>query len=191
VPIILAMTIMEKNAAEYGLEGLALDPPLEYDSVATTAPTSLALVGDVIDTPLAELAALNPACLKGIAPENYPLRVPKGDGNQLVAALQLVPVEHRDSWRMHRVGSGETLATIGKKYGTTPGSIIAANSLHSSEAVAGDRLLIPAAVRGELPARRATTAAAARRRTPVRKVSQPVSKPGTKPAVILTHAVAR
>ena len=33
VPIILAMTIMEKNAAEYGLEGVQLDPPLEYDTV--------------------------------------------------------------------------------------------------------------------------------------------------------------
>ena len=27
VPIILAMTIMEKNAAEYGIEGFQLDPP--------------------------------------------------------------------------------------------------------------------------------------------------------------------
>ncbi len=35
VPIILAMTIMEKNAAEYGLEGSAMDPPLEYDTVET------------------------------------------------------------------------------------------------------------------------------------------------------------
>jgi len=191
VPIILAMTIMEKNAAEYGIEGLSLDPPLEYDTVETTGPTSLALVADVIDIPLAELAAINPACLKGIVPESYPLRVPKGDGNQLVAALQLVPVEHRDSWRMHRVGAGETLAMIGKKYGTAPGSIIAANSLRSSEAVEGDRLLIPAAVRGQLPARKTATAAAAGRRTAVRKVSHPVSKPGAKPPVIVTHAVAR
>ena len=61
VPIILAMTIMEKNAAEYGIEGFTLDPPLEYDTVETTAPTSLTLVADILDMPLAELAALNPA----------------------------------------------------------------------------------------------------------------------------------
>ncbi len=35
VPIILAMTIMEKNAAEYGLEGIQMDAPLEYDSRLT------------------------------------------------------------------------------------------------------------------------------------------------------------
>ena len=53
VPIILAMTIMEKNASEYGVEGFQLDPPLEYDTVETTAPTSLTLVADVLDLPFA------------------------------------------------------------------------------------------------------------------------------------------
>ena len=105
VPIILAMTIMEKNAAEYGLEGVPLEPALEYDTIQTSAPTSLALVADIADASLAELAALNPSVLKGIAPADYALHVPKGSGNQLMAALQLVPPEHRDAWRMHRVGS--------------------------------------------------------------------------------------
>src|SRR5580704_10050658 len=61
VPIILAMTIMEKNAADYGLEGLPLDPPLEYDTVETSAPTSLALVSDITDTSPLQLAEMNPA----------------------------------------------------------------------------------------------------------------------------------
>ncbi len=187
VPIILAMTIMEKNAAEYGIEGLSLDAPLEYDTVETTAPTSLALVADVIDVPLAEIAAINPGCLKGIVPDNYTLHVPKGDGNPLVAALQSVPAEHRDSWRMHRVGAGETLATIGKRYGTTPGSIIAANNLtadklRSAQPAEGDRLLIPAVMRADPPARRAASASAAAHRP---------AKPAHKTPVILTHAVAR
>ena len=58
VPIILAMTIMEKNAAEYGLEGIQLDPPLEYDTVETTAQTSLALVADITDTPHAGIGGV-------------------------------------------------------------------------------------------------------------------------------------
>jgi membrane-bound lytic murein transglycosylase D len=211
VPIILAMTIMEKNAAEYGIESLPLDPALEYDTVEATAPTSLALVSDVVDTPLAELAAINPACLKGIVPDNYSIHVPKGNGNQLVAALQLVPAEHRDSWRMHRVGAGETLAMIGKRYGATPGSILAANNLagnlRSVEPVEGDRLLIPAVMRAEPPARISASSSDARRhpasrghrsRTAAAKSpSKPASRPATqarpahKTPVILTHAVAR
>jgi len=213
VPIILAMTIMEKNAAGYGIEGLALDPPMEYDTVEATAPTSLALVADVIDIPPAELAAMNPGCLKGIVPAGYPLHVPKGDGNQLVAALQLVPGEHRDSWRMHRVGTGETMAMIGKRYGILPASIIAANSLaanslaansqHSSEPAEGDHLLIPAGARTGSAARKSTSASAANRPAPARKRSAPAVakstvaaklapvKPATRAAVILTHAAAR
>src|SRR6266581_1390595 len=149
VPIILAMTIMEKNAGEYGIEGLTLDPPVEYDTVESTAPTSLTLVSDALDMPLTELAALNPSCLKGMAPENYPLHVPKGSGNQLVAALQLVPANHLDAWRMHRVDDGDTLAGIGKRYGAAPATIVAVNHLQSPAAVPGDRLLIPAVYRAE------------------------------------------
>ena len=154
VPVILAMTIMEKNAAEYGLDGVQLDPPLAFDTVEASAPTSLALVSDILDTPAAEMAALNPAILKGIVPEGYPLRVPKGAGNQLLAALQLIPAEHRNSWRAHRVGAGETLAAIGKRYAALPGSIVAANNLSSAQAAEGDLLLIPAALRAEAPDRR-------------------------------------
>jgi membrane-bound lytic murein transglycosylase D len=154
VPIILAMTIMEKNAPEYGLDGLQLDLPLEYDTVEVSAPTSLLLVSDVTETPLPELAALNPAILKGIVPDKYSVHVPKGTGNQLVAALRLIPAERAASWRMYRVGSGETLAEIGKRYGATPASIMAANHLQSAEAMEGDRLLIPAVAHAESSTRR-------------------------------------
>src|ERR1035441_7263182 len=108
VPIILAMTIVEKNAAEYGLDGIQMDPPLDYDSVELSAKTSFALVSDITETPLSELAALNPAVLKSVAPAGYSLHVPKGSGAQLMAALQLVPPDHRDAWRMHLVGNSET-----------------------------------------------------------------------------------
>src|ERR1039457_1252125 len=150
VPIILAMTIMEKNAAEYGIQDFQLDPPLEYDTGETTAPPSLPLVADTLDLPFAELAALNPASLRGMIPENYSLHVPKGSGNQLVAAMQLIPSNHLDAWRMHRVGSGETLATVGKRYGVIPASIVSVNRLESAQALEGDRLLIPSVQR--LPA---------------------------------------
>jgi len=189
VPVILAMVIMEKNAAEYGLDGVQLDPPVAFDTVEVSAPTSLALVSDIADTPGAEMAALNPAILKGIVPEGYPLHVPKGSGNELLAALQLIPAEHRDSWRVHRVGAGETLAAIGKRYAALPSSIVAANRLPSAQAAEGDRLLIPAVLRVEAPVRRTTVARTAvartsvHRRTPAQHTSAktPVARP-TAPA---------
>jgi membrane-bound lytic murein transglycosylase D len=165
VPIILAMTIMEKNAAEYGIADFQLDPALEYDTVETTAPTSLTLVADILDMPFAELAALNPASLRGMVPENFSIHVPKGSGTPLVAALQLIPANHLDAWRMHRVVAGDTLATIGKRYGVAPASIMSVNRLESAQAVEGDRLLIPSVQRIQTPAAKRPLSAATRRRS--------------------------
>ncbi len=200
VPIILAMTIMEKNAAEYGLSGIALNPPLEYDTVEITAPTNLALVADLTEAPVSELLALNPAVLKNIAPEGYGVHVPKGAGNQLMATLQLIPPEHRIAWRIHRVASGETLASIGKQYGMTAGAIMSANKLDKADAMEGDRLIIPAGLRAEAPPKHAAVAkvAATRRRTGVGRASTtgkskrptPVRTARKGPA-ILTHTASR
>jgi membrane-bound lytic murein transglycosylase D len=143
VPIILAMTIMEKNAAEYGLQDIVPDQPTQYDTIEISAPTSLALLADLADASVAELEDLNPAILKGIAPEAYPVHVPKGMGDQLMASLELIPADHRTTWRLHQVLPGETLASIGKRYGLSVSNLIAANQLDKPEAAEGDRLVIP------------------------------------------------
>jgi membrane-bound lytic murein transglycosylase D len=156
VPVILAMTIMEKNAAEYGIRDVQPDPALEYDTVEVAAPTSMALVSDITEVGLPELAALNPAVLKRVAPAGYALHIPKGAGDQLIPALESIPLEHRQAWRVHRVGPGDTLAEIGKRYGVAVSGIVALNNLPSAVPVEGDRLVIPAALRPEPPPARRT-----------------------------------
>ncbi len=209
VPIILAMTIMEKNAAEYGLDGVQLDPPLEYDTIETETPTGLALVADITDTPLAELAVLNPAVLKGVAPANYPLHVPKGSARKLIAAIQMVPPGRRDTWRMHRMAAGESAEDIGKRYGASPSAILAANEMRSGEAVEGDWLLIPAsAARTQSAGQRTAARKGATHRTAVSKTgsslkraskagaskaptrSAEVRKTSPKTAAAVTHAIS-
>jgi membrane-bound lytic murein transglycosylase D len=154
VPIILAMTIMSKNAAAYGLDDIVPDTPLDYDSIEITSPTHLALISDLTNTPVSELQALNPALLRGLAPAGYLLHTPKGTGSYLMAALQMVPPERRASWRIHMVEDGETLATIGRRYRTAPGTIAAANNLKSQTPTVGDRLLIPASFHEAAPVHR-------------------------------------
>ena len=169
VPIILAMTIMEKNGAEYGLDGVSMDPPLEYDTMEMSAPTSIALVSDLLDLPPTDLLMLNPAILRGVVPDGYALHVPKGRGNQLMVSLQMIPAEHRASWRMHRVATGETLASIGRHYGVTSNSIVAANSLQTASAVEGDWLVIPAVLRAEAAPRRTVGTEVRRRHVTTRR----------------------
>ncbi len=186
VPIILAMTFMEKHAAEYGLEGITMEPPLEYESVEMTAPTSLALIADITDTAPAELANLNPSILKGTAPANFSLHVPKGTGNQLMATLQMIPAEHRIAWRIHRVGVGDTLATISKRYGVSASSIQAANNMNSGEAVEGDRLVIPAVQRAQVTPATPAARRPAVRGTTTRRTSRPATTASArKPKVVV------
>jgi len=144
VPIILAMAIMAKNAAEYGLDGLGADPPLEYDTVELTAPTSLLLVADITERPVGDLRDLNPALLKGVAPPGYMLRVPQGTAASVASALELVPREQRAAWRLHRVERGETLNSIARSYRVSPGGISRANGIDAADVESGNLLLIPA-----------------------------------------------
>ncbi len=144
VPLILAMTIMAKNPKDYGLENLDVEKPLEYDTVEVHAATSLDLVADCVGRPADDILELNPALLKPVAQPGYQLRVPKGTSASVLAALDNVPAERRDSWRMHRVAQGETLAEIAKRFGTAANSIAAANNRLLDAPEAGDLLIIPA-----------------------------------------------
>ena len=162
VPIILAMTIMAKNAPEYGLTEVVPEAALEYDTVPLTSSTSLALVADLTDTPVSQLMDLNPALLRKVAPEGYDLHVPKGSGETLTAAIDQVPAIERASWRVHRVETGDTLAAIARRYGSTTTRIAQANNLTGGDPEAGTKLVIPASFKDDTPVRSA--AAPARKR---------------------------
>ncbi|MBI3679183.1 MAG: transglycosylase SLT domain-containing protein [Acidobacteria bacterium] len=167
VPLILAVTIMAKNPKDYGLEGIAPDPALEYDTVKLEANTNLPLLADLVERPVVELREMNPALLKNVAPAGYSLHVPKGASAVLKAGLSLVPAEKRASWRSHRVAEGESLASIARRYRTASNTIAAVNRAAASELRAGDLLIIPAAYAEPKPAARAASrpAGAVRGRT--------------------------
>jgi membrane-bound lytic murein transglycosylase D len=143
VPIIVAMTIMHKNAKDYGLEEIEVDPPLTYDTIELEAPTHLALVADISDRPVSEIRELNPSLLNSVAPANYELHVPEGTKPAVIARLETIPAARRASWRLHRVGPGDTMESIAKRYKMPVNSIAALNS--QADAEVGDVLIIPTA----------------------------------------------
>ncbi len=141
----MAMIIVSKNPADYGLDSVVPDPPLEYSTLELAAPTHLVLLADILECPVSELLDLNPALLRNIAPEGYSLRVPKGKVAAVVSALEMVPPGQRAAWRLHRVGAGETLVTIAKRYRATAKGIADVNRLDGDAPEEGNLLLIPAA----------------------------------------------
>jgi membrane-bound lytic murein transglycosylase D len=182
VPIILAMIIVSKNAEAYGLDEIQYDPALEYDTVELETPTQMALVAAAVDHPLSDLKELNPALLKAVAPAGYPLHLPKGSVERLEEAFAVIPAARRESWRVHRVEAGDTLASLAKRYGTSVALIQSANREELPEA--GQLAAIPVAYPGPVaraavakaPARSQAKGPAAKGQAAKGPVATPVAK---------------
>ena len=147
VPIILALTLIAKDAAHYGI-AVEPDTPVETDTVKPGRAIDLRLVAETIDVDVATLRGLNPSLLRMITPDDpeFVLHLPKGTSERFAAEIADIPADKWVSWRRHRVESGETLSSIAKKYRVTPVSIADANGLDRNEGLAaGEKLIIPAA----------------------------------------------
>ena len=154
VPIILAMTIMSKNPARYGLDDVKPEPAVKYDVERVNYPVDLRLVAECVDVPVDELVDLNPSLLRRITPKDQPfdLHLPPGTKDKYETAIASIPEGKRVAWRYHKVQSGETLAGIARKYHTTERAIVQVNSLQGDQLLADSKLIIPvsAAVNGRI-----------------------------------------
>jgi membrane-bound lytic murein transglycosylase D len=168
VPAILAMVIMSKNAAEYGIQNVDFEPAVTYDSLEMQTPTHIGLVAAALDRSVSEIKELNPSLLKSVAPGGFTLRVPKGELPQLEAALRVIPADRRDSWRVHRVEPGDTFSGVAKRYGTTTELLSSAN--HEQLPKSGMFAAVPVAYPGDKTSDR-TQAKAAPKKTAATKAS--------------------
>ncbi|MBA3974453.1 MAG: hypothetical protein C0504_09585 [Candidatus Solibacter sp.] len=196
VPAILAMAIVCNNLEAYGLEMPALEPALAYDTIEVEAETSLALIADAADAPVSEVREMNPALIRGIAPESAQVRIPAGKADDVLAALDAVPETNRRAWRLHRVSTADTLPLIAKRYSTTADSILKVNTRLSREFFDaprdGELILIPAReapVRAAVSKKKSTrsksrVASSTTGKAPVKKVaSKAPAKSSAKTAV--------
>jgi membrane-bound lytic murein transglycosylase D len=148
VPIILAITIMSKNPAQYGLDRLTQDPPMDIDKVTINYPVDLRLVAECVDTSVATLQELNPSLLRLTTPkdQSFDLRLPAGTKDKFQTAIAAIPPDMRVWWRYHKVGTGDTLASVAKRYHVSADAIARANNLDDGDALSRDaKLVIPIA----------------------------------------------
>ena len=146
VPIIIALTLIAKDAAQYNIQA---DPeaPVSADIVKPGRPIDLRLVAETIDVDVETLRLLNPSLLRMATPDDpsFELRLPRGTGEKFTAEIAAIPPDKWISWRRHRVEPGETLASIAKKYRVAPAAIAEANNVERNAAVEpGTKLTIPA-----------------------------------------------
>src|ERR1700731_3608172 len=146
VPIIVALTLIAKDAAHYGI-AVDAEAPVPADVVKPGRAIDLRLVAETIDVDVETLRGLNPSLLRLATPDDpsFELHLPVGAAEKFSAEIADIPADKWVSWRRHRVEAGETLTSIGKKYHVTPAAIAAANNLeHAAALGAGEKLIIPA-----------------------------------------------
>jgi membrane-bound lytic murein transglycosylase D len=177
VPAILAIAIIAQNPQLYGLPAVDFDDPLDYDTVRLTAETSLALLADAADTALADIRELNPSLLGRTAPAGAEVRVPRGSGQAVLAALELVPPDKRTAWRLHRVNEGDTLASIARRYHSSSALIGSANEASGAglRLEEGALLVVPVAAPAEKAPRRASSGSARSARSRAAARRQPAA----------------
>src|SRR5467141_1876183 len=94
VPIIVAVTIVAKDAQRYGLQ---VDPesPVRSDPVKPGHPIDLRLVAETIDVDVETLRSLNTQLLRMVTPKepNFELRLPEGTAERFFAEIAAIPPE--------------------------------------------------------------------------------------------------
>jgi membrane-bound lytic murein transglycosylase D len=147
VPIIVAVTIMAKNPAQYGLESVVPEKPVPTDKATINYPVDLRLVAECLDTSASYLQELNPSLLRMTTPKDqtFALNLPAGTREKYETAIALIPPDMRTFWRYHRVEYGDTLASIARNYHTSTSVIADANNLPGDDVRVGSKLIIPIA----------------------------------------------
>jgi peptidoglycan lytic transglycosylase D len=145
VPIIVAVTIMAKNPAQYGLDRLAPEPSLKADRVVINYPVDLRLVAECVDTSVATLQELNPSLLRLTTPKDgsFSLALPAGTAGKFQQTIAAIPKDMRVWWRYHKVNRGESLVEIARQYRTTSTAIAQVNNLRDNNLEADSKLIIP------------------------------------------------
>lgn len=148
VPIIIATALIAKDPKAYGFD-FQPDLPVETDQVVVSSPTDLRLAAQLIDRPVEELIRLNPGLLRWTTPANNPeyvLKLPLGTRDAYEQGIASIPPDKRIWWRATKVGEGDTLAGIARRFKLTPVALARANGLDpDASLVDGSRLVLPLA----------------------------------------------
>ncbi len=146
IPKYMAATIIAKNPEAYGFTVPAVNR-FVFDEVVLEESTDLRLIARCAGTDFDTIKELNPELKRWTTPPdaaNYTVRIPKGSRDAFLAAFNAVPADQKIRWERHLVAKGDTLASLAKRYNTTPETIREVNGIKKNRGVQqGKHMLIP------------------------------------------------
>jgi membrane-bound lytic murein transglycosylase D len=156
VPRLLAVLHIVNNPKAHGMTLPPLDPEIPTEEVMVNKQVQIKTLAAAIQVDEDLLGDLNAELRMNMTPDSpYPLKVPEGKGEVLLAKLDDIPaycppagVASASGYILHKVRKEETLASISRKYRTSQASIMDANDFRKNEKlVAGSRIKVPARTR--------------------------------------------
>ncbi|HEX5870233.1 MAG TPA: LysM peptidoglycan-binding domain-containing protein, partial [Longimicrobium sp.] len=142
VPRLYAVTIIAKDPVRFGYPAPnAAGRRFAYDSMRVDVATPLSVLAQVGNVPVSELTDLNPHLFRQVAPRNYWVWVPLGQGAPLQQAFATSEFRQRGGFGVYRVRQGESLARLAELSGVPADRIRAMNlSTNLDNLRPGDRL---------------------------------------------------
>lgn len=156
VPLIHAAVVVANAPEKYGFEVVPEAMPA-HDSGPVEGAIDLRVIAECLETPVADIQALNPELRRLATPANrtFDLRVPAGKGEALGPCVRSIPPEKRVRFRTHVVARGQTFASIAKANGVRARDVADANNLPLTQRLSvGTQLIIPIDPRAQAPAPR-------------------------------------
>ncbi len=186
VPRFIATLHIVSNPAEYGLEDVQPEPPLEFENLDIQGNLHLKSIADATGIPHTDLKLLNPELRWEITPgDTYALKIPTGYTDILMAKLEDIPeVSQTPSEPVKEkqpaasptyvVKKGDTLTGIAKKHRMSAQQLAKLNNIRTNTKVKVGATLVVAQSAPEQPAAKAA-APPARERSPKKEPQQPVT----------------
>ncbi len=136
VPKLIAAAIIAKHPERFGFTDIEPEGRLDYEEVEIADAMEIDLLARLSGASVEELQALNPALRRWCTPparngKGYVIKVPKGTGETLLASLDGLPAEQRRTFRHMRVGPGDTLASIAKRFDMSVDELMRLNAIPS------------------------------------------------------------
>jgi len=144
VPKFMATLHIMKNLEQYGMKDIVVDDPVQFDIQRVSKQSYLKDIAEAISLQEQDLVNLNPELrYKMLPPEEYPLKIPVGMKETLIASISDIPeyAQINPGLTYHRVRPGETLSTIARRYNTNVNTIARYNNIYRKNYITAGKIL--------------------------------------------------
>jgi membrane-bound lytic murein transglycosylase D len=148
VPKLMAMRRLVANPEDYGIAFSPIPNEPYFVRVDTGGQLDLTLAAELAGITIDEVYELNPGFHRWATDPAGPhfLLLPRETADAFSRNLELLSPDERVRVSIHKVVSGESIATIAKKYKTQPIVVRDMNNLGTEALVIGSELRVPTAV---------------------------------------------